>query len=432
MDYIKITVDQNSPKEAFRNIVGMNNSPKITIGAMTDVECELFNKINPGRTRHHDAALENPGYALIDVSRIFPLFHADESDPRNYCFKPTDFYLKQIADSGTEIEFRLGESIEHSTERYLVLPPPDFEKWARICLNIIRHYNEGWADGLHLGIKYWSIWEEPDNFRLFDGPFEKYLELYTIVAKAIKKEFPNLLVGGPNTMGVTDKTEQFFSHCRDTESPVDFTAFTDYSREPEHLISKVNKLKALADKYGFVDTEICVSEFHYGPTSWDYKDTNKYESFKTVESAAYTTYVISKLYDSPLSCAFYYGWACSIWGLNAIGTRTLLPIGDALIYLGDMSHCTSRLIPTVEGSCDDCTFLCGETENGNVKILASFFKAHNAEMAFTVPGKTKCYVRKISNNTAASQAIKTIDIIDDKFYAYFEEGGCGVFLFDFE
>ncbi len=24
------------------------------------------------------------------------------------------------------------------------------------------HYNEGWAHGFELGIKYWGIWNEPD------------------------------------------------------------------------------------------------------------------------------------------------------------------------------------------------------------------------------------------------------------------------------
>jgi len=43
------------------------------------------------------------------------------------------------------------------------VPPKDFNKWARICVNIIRHYNDGWAGGYHWGIKYWEVWNEPDN-----------------------------------------------------------------------------------------------------------------------------------------------------------------------------------------------------------------------------------------------------------------------------
>ncbi|MBI4578450.1 MAG: hypothetical protein HY718_02035 [Planctomycetes bacterium] len=38
----------------------------------------------------------------------------------------------------------------------------DFAKWAKICVNIIRHYNEGWADGFHYNIRYWEIWNEPN------------------------------------------------------------------------------------------------------------------------------------------------------------------------------------------------------------------------------------------------------------------------------
>ncbi|MBR4076620.1 MAG: hypothetical protein IKK25_07150, partial [Lentisphaeria bacterium] len=163
MNKIELKLNPAAPCGVIRNILGMNNSPRINSAAREASEIALFKQINPGRTRYHDPALENPGYALVNISQIFPLFHADENDPRNYNFKATDYYLSLAASCGTELEIRLGEDIEHSREHYQVLPPPDPEKWARICLNIIRHYNEGWADGMHLGIRYWSVWEEPDN-----------------------------------------------------------------------------------------------------------------------------------------------------------------------------------------------------------------------------------------------------------------------------
>ena len=43
-----------------------------------------------------------------------------------------------------------------------LLPPKDFRKWAQICEHIIRHYNEGWADGHKWDIRYWEIWNEAD------------------------------------------------------------------------------------------------------------------------------------------------------------------------------------------------------------------------------------------------------------------------------
>ena len=61
--------------------------------------------------------------------------------------------------------YRLGVTIENHAwiKNYHAKPPRDFAKWARICEHIVRHYNEGWADGFKWNIKYWEIWNEPDG-----------------------------------------------------------------------------------------------------------------------------------------------------------------------------------------------------------------------------------------------------------------------------
>ena len=76
--------------------------------------------------------------------------------------------------------------------RYRIDPPKDFGKWARICEHVIRHYNEGWADGFHYGITYWEIWNEPDNGptvarnQMWTGTAEQYYELYDVTARHLK------------------------------------------------------------------------------------------------------------------------------------------------------------------------------------------------------------------------------------------------------
>ena len=42
-------------------------------------------------------------------------------------------------------------------------PPSSFSKWADIAAHIVRHYNEGWANGQKANIKYWEIGNEPDG-----------------------------------------------------------------------------------------------------------------------------------------------------------------------------------------------------------------------------------------------------------------------------
>lgn len=133
----------------------------------------------------------------MDISRIFPNFDADKSDPANYFFEHKDQLLLAIDRLGAKPIYRLGESIDHSIFKRYARPPKDFEKWTRICVNIIRHYNEGWAGGFTLGISYWEIWNEPDlgNEMWDGGTAQQYRDLYKTAAAGIKALDPSLKVG---------------------------------------------------------------------------------------------------------------------------------------------------------------------------------------------------------------------------------------------
>lgn len=101
----------------------------------------------------------------MDIHNIFPDADADPTLPSSYDFAFTDWLLTRLKRQGVEPFYRLGTSIENSHRlraRYID-PPRDPKKWAQICEGIVRHYNEGWADGYQMGITYWEIWNEPDN-----------------------------------------------------------------------------------------------------------------------------------------------------------------------------------------------------------------------------------------------------------------------------
>ena len=175
-----------------RRLNGVNLSPAAGVSYV-----DAYAALDAACARMHDAPLNCAGRELIDISRIFPLFHLDHHDPKNYWFQETDGYLKQCADTGTPIYYRLGESIEQHPVKYRVNPPPDFRKWAEICEHIIAHYNEGWADGFHFGIEYWEIWNEPETTSMWTGTEEQFFELYITAAKYLKKRFPDIKIGGP-------------------------------------------------------------------------------------------------------------------------------------------------------------------------------------------------------------------------------------------
>jgi len=155
---LELAVDFSKPVGKIRPLNGVNNGPFVDGNHTADMNARHKEAAFPS-VRLHDCHWPNPN--VVDIPAIFPLFHADADDPANYVFGPTDQYLAPIAERGAEIVFRLGVSIEHKT-RYHTQPPADFEKWAKICVNVIKHYNDGWAGGKQYGIKYFEIWNEPD------------------------------------------------------------------------------------------------------------------------------------------------------------------------------------------------------------------------------------------------------------------------------
>lgn len=166
---------------------------------------EILRDANIPYSRLHDVAGAFGGNRYVDIPNIFRDFDADENDPSSYDFAFTDELIKALISYGVEPYFRLGVTIENQChiKAYRIHPPKDYGKWARICEHIIRHYNEGWANGYSFNIKYWEIWNEPENRdipeknQMWTGTAEQFYELYDTTAKHLKKCFGDKIkVGG--------------------------------------------------------------------------------------------------------------------------------------------------------------------------------------------------------------------------------------------
>ena len=144
----------------------VNNGPIVSDkGGQDRDNFEAYRDARIPFARTHDAALCVPYGAehTVDITAIFPDFSKDVNDPASYDFVMTDYYLDVMRKAGTEPFFRLGQKIENNKKKYGIFPPADYQKWAEICEHIIRHYNEGWANGFKWNIQYWEIWNEADN-----------------------------------------------------------------------------------------------------------------------------------------------------------------------------------------------------------------------------------------------------------------------------
>ena len=234
-------------------------------------------------SRLHDVGGCFGNNLFVDIPNLFRDFDADPADPASYDFTFTDLLLKALTDAGVEPFFRLGVTIENYARfrAYRIHPPKDFSKWAEICAGVVRHYNEGWADGFHYNIRYWEIWNEPENHvdpklnEMWTGTAEQYYELYDTAAKRLKAEFPEIRVGGYASCGFyalknpgdprSDYFLSFFDgfldYIRAHGSPLDFFSWHSYAGI-EETAEFARYARRKLDEAGLTDCETTCNEWN--------------------------------------------------------------------------------------------------------------------------------------------------------------------------
>lgn len=307
-----------------RALNGINKGP-LAPGGVFDVIKEQ-KELGIPFTRLHDCGWPNP--YVVDHHAVFPNPDADPSLPESYDFALTDEYIAAVRETGAEPIYRLGESIEHTSVKRYVHPPADMEKWTAVCLGIIRHYNEGWANGFHYNIRYWEIWNEPENRpAMWTGTDDDYLRLYRTAATAIKKEFPDVKVGGP-ALGAsgqfvqgefrpTDFAVEFLAMCRRDNVPLNFFSWHCYTDDPTELTKRSRAIRRLLDSKGFTETESHLNEWNYLPhNDWgaimsQATPTTRERTYREMAGApgaAFVTAALLELQDPPVNiCNFYHG-----------------------------------------------------------------------------------------------------------------------------
>lgn len=318
---VTIRVDASKSLGKVQPLHGVNGGP-LAMSRILDLS-DRFREFRPPLVRLHDCRWPNPD--IVDMHVVFPDPKADPEKAESYDFARTDEYLAAIADVGSGIVYRLGESIEHGKIRKHVHPPRDPAKWAAACVGIIKHCNEGWANGTKLNIRYWEIWNEPDNRpAMWSGTDEDYFALYAASARAIKKRFPDLKIGGPglgNSGNLKDGRlepspffRKFLDFCRRESLPLDFFSWHAYGSDPRELAQRAKEVRRILDDSGFSNSESHLNEWNYLPdNSWHGmldKDPLKrrrwHEQLGGPAGAAFTASVLTLLQDSQVDAANYF------------------------------------------------------------------------------------------------------------------------------
>ncbi len=330
--------------------------------------------------RNHDAAFYEPygGEHTVDISAIFPNFDADVNDPASYDFACTDEYILATLDAGTETFYRLGQKIEHYIKKFNIYPPSDFKKWALICEHIIRHFNEGWADGYHLNIQYWEIWNEPDldpdeatYRRTWGGTKAQFFDFYEIAAKHLKTCFPRLKIGGPALAGKVDWAEDFLKEMQQRKVPIDFFSWHVYGKTIEKFMAKSKAVKELLIRYGYPDAESILNEWNY-VRGWGEEFTYSIESIKGLKGAAFTMAVMCAAQPSDIDMLMYYDARPSGFnGLFDTDTLRILKGYYPFLWYGNFYDMTAEI--RTKDEIEDIYTLCGVDENEKVTAIVTYY-----------------------------------------------------------
>ncbi|MGL5889404.1 MAG: GH39 family glycosyl hydrolase, partial [Bacteroidia bacterium] len=255
--------------------VNLLQPPSFSIGLPTGDSIRTFSGTNAGPISYFNSLDLTQGFQELgigavrmhdfdyycSVSSIFPDTTRSASDSTAYNFAPTDSAIAAILNSGAKVFFRLGERFRIPAT---YSKPADMQKWADVCVNIIRHYNAGWNNGFNYNIRDFEIWNEPDLSDFWNGTTQEYIELYRRTSRGIKQYDSTLRVGGPAIASIFDDAflNEFLDSVSTYNLPFDFFSWHYYDfANPVDFLRADSLVNAKLAAYGLSQTPCILTEW---------------------------------------------------------------------------------------------------------------------------------------------------------------------------
>ncbi len=369
--------------------------------------------------RNHDASewIDYGGEFVVDIYSLFPNFDADPTDPASYEFAVTDALMKFTQDTGTEVYYRLGARIEHQVKKYRTVKPKDFHKWAVICEHVIRHYNEGWAEGFHYNLQYWEIWNEPDldvestpeeKRRNWSGTPQEYYEFYEVAATHLKARFPHLKIGGPGLAHRTGEwLDGFLSHItRDGKRvPMDFFSWHWYGTDPAKMLVRAHTVREKLDAAGYTEAESHLNEWNY-VADWGPRWLDTVREIIGLRGAAFVTACMCAGQNDPTMDMMMY-YEVSPTTMNGIfDFYTCKPIKGYWALYGFSDLCELGNCIKTASDDGDIYVTAAKDEDGNAATLVCYYTNEQEQPA-------KAVTVSVSGGLLQSTDVYTVDANHD-------------------
>ncbi len=282
----EFSVDFNSVLGTIKPLTGVTAGPGDALQGYKDAHITMI------RTNDYYGPCDFPTYSeFFSNGSINPNF--DPTDPGQYHWKSTDDILSVHYANGFETFFRLGISFNLTKKSPYWDPPYDYgdttyTNISEVFKRTVMHYNDGWDNGFHYGIKYWNIWTEPDGgFWNRSVSDTTYYRMYTDVSKTLKNYDATLKVGGPGLLSgsVVSKrpwVNHFIDYCRTHDAPLDFLSWHLYSQHNPYAVQVyADYIRGLLDDAGFTETENVISESNIslGHDNYPYVNTPRHAAW---------------------------------------------------------------------------------------------------------------------------------------------------------
>ena len=375
-------------KGAFKQINGMNGGPchkRHSLG-QNRTTLEAYKTLRVPFCRNQETNYD--GFFGVpktyNIANVFPDFDADPYNPDSYDFGCTDEAVAICLEAGTNLFYRLGESIEPQIKKHATHPPKDFKKWAVICEHIIRHYTEGWANGFTYDIEYWEIWNEPDRNEnepelrsTWTGTREQFFDFYEIAAKHLKECFPHLKIGGPALAGSLDWTDAFLSEMEKRKVPMDFFSWHCYCTEPHNILKRAEAIDMFLCKYHYEHTERILDEWNYlsGTSAEAY--VNSFETIHGIKGATFAMACISAAQGSEyIDKMMYYDSQPTEWN-GMLDFYTFEKLKGFYPFYWYSMFCDAKCEIESTNVIDNIYSLCGVDDSGKVLAVITYYSDRN-------------------------------------------------------
>jgi hypothetical protein len=206
------------------------------------------------------------GTGLLRLDNIFNYYNIVQRTPDGlirYNWHDFDRVLDAVLAMGKEPFICLSYMPEVISVdgRSRVVPPLDYRAWAELVKATVTHVNVE----RKLGVRYWEVWNEPDQWSFWQAPYAHYLHLYDVSVEAALAADPNVLIGGPAIARFSaDHLHEFLQHQarRGSAGRVDFLSWHSYGQSPLELASHIRTAREILAHYPQFAPKLFITEFN--------------------------------------------------------------------------------------------------------------------------------------------------------------------------